>query len=91
MAHEVGRGALASWDRRVIRFGEAWARHARNYPCYTILRSTIVAFVILKGTKNFHMSLPRFIQREALQIGTWTAQLAFFGTFVLLLVTWAYE
>lgn len=79
-------GALASWDHRIIRWGYWWAQNASKHPCSTLFLSTTVAFFILKGTKNFHMSLPRSIQREALHIGVWSAQLIFFGTPLLMFV-----
>ncbi|MBI3211403.1 MAG: hypothetical protein HYZ47_01795 [Simkania negevensis] len=77
-------GALASWDRRMIQLGYRWAQNASTYPCYTLFLSTAVAFLILKGTKNLHTSLPRSIRREALHIGIWSAQLVFFGTPLLM-------
>lgn len=85
MALLVAKDAFVNWDRKITSLGRSWMEGVKSHPSLTLLVTTSIAFFVLKGTQKTQPILPRFVQKEALLIGTWGAQLIFSATPLLIL------
>lgn len=81
---DIQNNALVNWDYRTTQLGNWYRKSSKEYLYYILFLSATAAFFILKGAKSFHVSLPKFIQREALQIKNWEVRLVLFSISLLI-------